>query len=199
MLASFDARAAEALDLFVYRIGCELDPLAAALEGIDALVLTRGIGENAIPIRARICSGAGWLGLDLDEQANAAGGPRISPRWQPRFRLGCAHGRGTDDRAPHPPRACHHKKVTMFQPRCGGHGNAGERFRLSYRIRILRTKNPVGIRQECLRDVAEPLVGRYREQAQKKGVPQAVRLRNLADAQIPVPLRKSGANGNLFE
>jgi acetate kinase len=41
-------------------------------------VLTGGIGENAIPIRARICSGACWMGLDLDEQANAAGGPRIS-------------------------------------------------------------------------------------------------------------------------
>jgi len=52
--------------------------MAAALGGIDALVLTGGIGENAIPIRARICSGARWLGLDLDKQANAAGGPRIS-------------------------------------------------------------------------------------------------------------------------
>jgi acetate kinase len=78
LLASSDARAAEALDLFVYRIVRELGSLAAALGGIDALVLTGGIGENAIPIRARICSGARWLGVDLDEQANAAGGPRIS-------------------------------------------------------------------------------------------------------------------------
>jgi acetate kinase len=78
LLACSDARAAEALDLFVYRIGRELGSLAAALGGIDALVLTGGIGENAIPIRARICSDARWLGLDLDEQANAAGGPRIS-------------------------------------------------------------------------------------------------------------------------
>jgi len=62
----------------VYRIVRELGSLAAALGGIDALVLTGGIGENAIPIRARICTGAHWLGLDLDEQANAAGGPRIS-------------------------------------------------------------------------------------------------------------------------
>jgi acetate kinase len=78
LLASSDARAAEALDLFVYRVGRELGSLAAALGGIDALVLTGGIGENAIPIRARICCDARWLGLDLDEQANAAGGPRIS-------------------------------------------------------------------------------------------------------------------------
>jgi acetate kinase len=48
------------------------------LGGIDPLVLTGGIGENAIPISARICSDARWLGLDVDEQANAAGGPRIS-------------------------------------------------------------------------------------------------------------------------
>jgi len=78
LLTSSDTRAAEALDLFVYRIVRELGSLAAALGGIDALVLTGGIGENAIPIRARICTGARWLGLDLDEQANAAGGPRIS-------------------------------------------------------------------------------------------------------------------------
>lgn len=78
LLASPDARAAEALELFVYRVGRELGSLAAALGGLDALVLTGGIGENSIPIRARICSGANWLGLDLDEQANATGGPRIS-------------------------------------------------------------------------------------------------------------------------
>jgi acetate kinase len=78
LLTSSDIRAAEALDLFVYRISRELGSLAAALGGIDALVLTGGIGENAIPIRARICSDARWLGLDLDEQANAVGGPRIS-------------------------------------------------------------------------------------------------------------------------
>jgi len=78
LLTSSDVRAAEALDLFVYRIGRELGSLAAALGGIDALVLTGGVGKNAIPIRARICSDASWLGLDLDEQANATGGPRIS-------------------------------------------------------------------------------------------------------------------------
>jgi acetate kinase len=78
LLSSSDSRAAEALDLFVYRVTRELGSLAAALGGLDALVLTGGIGENAVPIRARICSGARWLGLDLDEAANAAGGPKIS-------------------------------------------------------------------------------------------------------------------------
>jgi acetate kinase len=78
LLSSSDAGAAEALELFVYRVTRELGSLLAALGGLDALVLTGGIGENAVPIRARICSGARWLGLDLDEEANAAGGPRIS-------------------------------------------------------------------------------------------------------------------------
>ncbi len=78
LLASPDARAAEALDLFVYRIGRELGSLAAALGGIDALVFTGGIGENAVPIRARVCRDAAWLGLEFDEGANATGGPRIS-------------------------------------------------------------------------------------------------------------------------
>jgi acetate kinase len=78
LLASCDAHAAEALDLFVYRIGRELGSLAAALGGIDALVFTGGIGEHAAPIRARVCRDASWLGLELDEQANMDGGPRIS-------------------------------------------------------------------------------------------------------------------------
>jgi acetate kinase len=78
LLASQDPRAAEALDLFVYRIGRELGSLAAALGGLDALVFTGGIGENATAIRARVCQGAAWLGLELDVAANEAGGPRLS-------------------------------------------------------------------------------------------------------------------------
>jgi acetate kinase len=78
LLASPDPPAAEAVDLFVYRIGRELGSLAAALGGLDALVFTGGIGENAAPIRARACREAAWLGLELDESANQAGGPRIS-------------------------------------------------------------------------------------------------------------------------
>jgi acetate kinase len=78
LLASSDPRAAQAIDLFVYRIGRELGSLTAALGGLDALVFTGGIGEKAAPIRARVCRDAGWLGLELDEGANDAGGPRIS-------------------------------------------------------------------------------------------------------------------------
>jgi acetate kinase len=78
LLASSDPRAAQAIDLFVYRIGRELGSLTAALGGLDALVFTGGIGEKASPIRARVCRDAAWLGLELDETANEAGGPRIS-------------------------------------------------------------------------------------------------------------------------
>jgi acetate kinase len=67
-----------ALDYFVYRIGRELGSLAAALGGLDALVLTAGIGENSAELRARIGARAAWLGVRLDETANRAGGPRIS-------------------------------------------------------------------------------------------------------------------------
>jgi acetate kinase len=78
LLASDDSRAAEAIDMFVYWVGRELGSLAAALGGLDALVFTAGIGEHATAIRARVCRDAAWLGLELDEAANANGGPRIS-------------------------------------------------------------------------------------------------------------------------
>lgn len=79
LLASPNPDAAEAVDLFVYRIGRELGSLAAALNGLDALVFTGGIGEHAAEIRRRVVAGAGWLGATLDGAANDSGQPRISP------------------------------------------------------------------------------------------------------------------------
>jgi acetate kinase len=78
LLASDEPRAKLAVDLYVYRIGRELGSLAAALGGLEALVFTGGIGENSAEIRERVCRGAAWLGVALDEQANQTGGPRIS-------------------------------------------------------------------------------------------------------------------------
>lgn len=78
LLTSEDPRARLALDYFVYRVERELGALAAAMQGVDAVVLTAGISENSPEMRARICRGAAWLGLKLDEAANRAGGPRIS-------------------------------------------------------------------------------------------------------------------------
>jgi acetate kinase len=78
LLASSDPRAAEAIDLFVYRIVRELGSLAAALGGLDAVVFTGGIGENSAAIRSRVCRDAAWLGLELDEEANERRGPCLS-------------------------------------------------------------------------------------------------------------------------
>ena len=78
LLASDDPRARFAIDLFCYRAKRELGSLAAALDGLDALVFTGGIGENAAPIRERICQDAAWLGVALDREANMNGAPRIS-------------------------------------------------------------------------------------------------------------------------
>jgi acetate kinase len=78
LIQSNDPRAAAAIDLFVYRIGRELGSLAAALQGLDALVFTAGIGEHSALLRERVCHGAAWLGVELDERANEAGGPRLS-------------------------------------------------------------------------------------------------------------------------
>ena len=83
LLASDDPGAREAIDLFVYRVGRELGSMAAALGGVDALVFTGGIGENAAAIRDRVCRDAAWLGVRLDAAANEQGGPRISERDAP--------------------------------------------------------------------------------------------------------------------
>ena len=58
--------------------GRELGSLAAALGGLDALVFTGGVGENAAPIRAAVCRDAAWLGIELDGAANDTSGPRLS-------------------------------------------------------------------------------------------------------------------------
>ncbi len=78
LLASEQPHAAEAVDLFVYRICRELGSLVAALGGFDALVFTAGIGEHAPEIRRRVCERSAWLGLEIDVAANQAGGPRLT-------------------------------------------------------------------------------------------------------------------------
>jgi acetate kinase len=78
LLDSDDPRARLAIDLYCYRIGRELGSLAAAAQGVDALVFTAGIGEHAALIRERVCRDAAWLGIELDAVANRSGGPRIS-------------------------------------------------------------------------------------------------------------------------
>ena len=67
-----DVRAAEAVALFCYQVKKWIGAFAAALGGLDHLVFAGGIGENAPPVRVRICEGLGFLGIELDETRNAA-------------------------------------------------------------------------------------------------------------------------------
>lgn len=76
--ASDDPRAAEALDLFAYRVVREVGSLVAALGGLDVLVFTAGIGEHSPGMRDRIGQGLGWTGLVLDGGRNARSETRIS-------------------------------------------------------------------------------------------------------------------------
>jgi len=73
-----DERAAEAIALFCYHAKRWIGAFAAALGGLDTLVFSGGIGENSPGIRARICDGLGFLGIELDDVRNAAGNPIIS-------------------------------------------------------------------------------------------------------------------------
>ncbi len=67
-----DVRAAEAVALFCYQAKKWIGAFAAALGGLDTLVFAGGIGENAAAVRARICDGVGFLGIELEEKRNAA-------------------------------------------------------------------------------------------------------------------------------
>ena len=67
-----DVRAAEAVALFCYQVKKWIGAFAAALGGLDTLVFAGGIGEQAPTVRARICDGMGFLGIELEENRNAA-------------------------------------------------------------------------------------------------------------------------------
>lgn len=78
LLASAEPEAAEALDLFAFRVAGEVARLTVALGGIDALVFSAGIGENQPAVRSRIADYLAWLGITLDPAANAANARKIS-------------------------------------------------------------------------------------------------------------------------
>lgn len=78
LLISPAPEAAEAVNLFCYRVAREVGAMVAALEGLDAIVFTGGIGEHAPLVRAKVCDRLGWLGVKLDPAANAAGLIRLS-------------------------------------------------------------------------------------------------------------------------
>jgi acetate kinase len=73
-----DIRAAEAVELFCYQAKKWVGGFTAALGGLDTLVFSAGIGERSAPIRARICDGLGFLGIELQDARNARHAPVIS-------------------------------------------------------------------------------------------------------------------------
>ena len=75
---SKDPLAVAAVAHFVYGMAKYTGAYASVLGGLDAFVFTAGIGENSAPVRAALCARLAWLGVELDAQANAANGPRIS-------------------------------------------------------------------------------------------------------------------------
>jgi len=78
-----DVRAAEAIDFFCYQVKKWIGAFSAALGGLNTLVFSGGIGENAPEVRRRICSGLGFLGVELDNAKNAANDRVISTSRSP--------------------------------------------------------------------------------------------------------------------
>ncbi|WP_348641160.1 acetate/propionate family kinase [Mesorhizobium sp. B2-3-7] len=78
LLGSKDPRAAEAIDLFTFRIAREIAAMGATLQGIEALVFTGGIGEHSWQIRDAVCERLRWLDVLLDANANRSGKGRIT-------------------------------------------------------------------------------------------------------------------------
>jgi acetate kinase len=72
LLQSSDPRAAEAIDYFCEKAAQTIGRMAVALRGLDALVFTAGIGENAAPVRRSICERLAFLGLELSQERNAS-------------------------------------------------------------------------------------------------------------------------------
>ncbi len=78
LLESAEPAAAEAVDLWLFRLVRELGAMVASLQGLDTLVFTAGIGEHAPAIRARVCERLDWLGVRLDAEANGRSDAVIS-------------------------------------------------------------------------------------------------------------------------
>jgi len=78
LFASDDSRAAEAIELFTFRVAREVAAMANTLGGMECLVFTGGIGEHSAEIRRRICERLQWLGVRIDRSANGRASERIS-------------------------------------------------------------------------------------------------------------------------
>jgi len=75
--AEGNANAQNAIDTFVYRIAKYIGAYTAAMNGVDAIVFTAGVGENAATVRTAVCNYLGYLGVKIDEEKNAIRGEEI--------------------------------------------------------------------------------------------------------------------------
>jgi acetate kinase len=75
-----DRNAKLALEVFAYHARKYIGAYAAALEGLDAVAFTGGIGEHSVSMRRRICQGLGFLGLRLDDELNGAADGHVATR-----------------------------------------------------------------------------------------------------------------------
>ena len=105
-----DVRAAEAIDLFCYRVKSGIGALAAVLGGLDSLVFSGGIGENSPEVRRRACEGLEFLGIALDDGRNAVGRTVDLHRREPDQGPSDPDRRGVHDReGDDPPRGPRHR------------------------------------------------------------------------------------------
>ncbi|WP_027553801.1 acetate/propionate family kinase [Bradyrhizobium sp. Cp5.3] len=80
LLASGEAAASEAIDLFTFRVAQQVAMMASTLQGLDRLVFTGGIGEHSSEIRSEISARLAWLGARIDPRANGEAHERINSR-----------------------------------------------------------------------------------------------------------------------
>jgi acetate kinase len=83
--AEGDPEAGLAVEVYLHRLRAGIASMAAAMDGLDAISFTGGVGENAAPIRGRAADGLGFLGVEIDPEANAMA--------QPDAEIGAAHAR----------------------------------------------------------------------------------------------------------
>ena len=95
--ASDDPRAAFAIDYFVYRVSLFAGMMAAALQGLDGLVFTAGVGENSARVRGAIAEKLAWLGVSVDAEANAKNCTPHFEAWESSPGLCAANRRRAND------------------------------------------------------------------------------------------------------
>ena len=78
LLDSDTPEAARAIAIYLRRLGREIAAMVSAMQGINGLIFTGGVGENSASIRQRVCHQLGWLGVTIDIEANSADKELIS-------------------------------------------------------------------------------------------------------------------------